>query len=120
MGFHPRGSSDTGGTRTSFINPTLNIYWLVTRRDEKGEVNDPEEAVGVKDGLRIYTTWGAYVGFEEKTQGSVEVGKLADRVVLSADLLRIPAESIKDVKADATIIDGQIRYERKVVENGRR
>jgi predicted amidohydrolase YtcJ len=118
MGFHPPGSSDTAGTRTAFINPMLNIYWLVTRRNEQGEVNYPEEAVSVKDALRIYTTWGAYAGFEEKIKGSVEVGKLADLVVLSADLLAIPPESIKDVKADATIIDGQVRYERKVMEKG--
>jgi len=112
MGFKPPGSSDTAGTRTANINRMLNVYWLVTR-NEQGEVNNPEEAVSRMDALRIYTLWGAYSGFEEKIKGSLEPGKLADMVVLSADLLSLPPDQFKDVKADATIIDGQVRYERK-------
>jgi predicted amidohydrolase YtcJ len=115
-GFSPTGELRHGGTRTANINPMVNLYWLVTRMNDHGQVNYLEQAVSIMDALRIYTLWGAYAGLEEKIKGSLEAGKLADTVVLSEDLLSIPQERIKDVKADLTIIAGQIRYERKPLQ----
>jgi hypothetical protein len=55
---------------------------------------------------------GAYAGFEEKTRGTLEVGKLADLVVLSMDPLSIAPDQLKDLRIDLTILDGAVRYER--------
>jgi predicted amidohydrolase YtcJ len=112
MGFKPPGNSDTAGTRTEWINPLPNIHLLVTRMNERGVATNPEEALPVTDALRMYTLFGAYAGFEEKLKGSLEPGKLADLVVLSDDLLAIPPARLADVKVDATMVDGVIRYER--------
>jgi predicted amidohydrolase YtcJ len=112
MGFRVPGSSDTAGTRTAWIDPLPNIHLLVTRMNARGQVNDPREKLSVTDALRVYTLFGAYAGFEEKTKGSLEVGKLADLVVLSADVMTVEPSRLKDVDVDATIIDGVVRFER--------
>lgn len=112
MGFRPPGSSDTAGTRTDWINPLPNIHLLVTRLNGRGVATNPEEALPVTDALRVYSLFGAYSGFEETLKGSLETGKLADLVVLSDDVLSVPAARLADVKVDATMVDGLIRYER--------
>ena len=60
----------------------------------------------------MYTYNGAYASLEEDIKGSIEPGKLADLVVLSENILETPVEKIKSVKADMTVIDGEIVYER--------
>ena len=65
---------------------------------------DPDDRV--TQALRILSTYGAYAGFEEKTRGTLQVGKLADLVVLSMDPLSIAPGRLKDLRIDATILDG--------------
>ena len=77
-----------------------------------GSEVDPEEAISVMDAIRMHTIWAAYSGFEEKLKGSLEVGKLADMVVLSDDPLSVPAEELMSIQADVTIVDGKIAHER--------
>ena len=60
----------------------------------------------------MYTLAGAYASFEEQLKGSIEVGKLADMVVLSADPTRVAPEEIKGIKVEQTIIAGEIVWER--------
>lgn len=55
---------------------------------------------------------GAYASFEENIKGSIEEGKVADMVVLSRDLFKVPMDEIKDVEVEMTIFDGQIVYEK--------
>jgi predicted amidohydrolase YtcJ len=112
MGFRPPFNSDTAGTRTEMINPFPALGGLVTRTNERGAVMNPEEALSVTDALRVGTTFPAFLGFEDTTKGTLERGKLADLVVLSADPLSISPTEIKNLKVDATIIDGVVRYER--------
>ena len=50
--------------------------------------------------------------FEEGKKGSIEPGKLADLAVLSADLMTIPEDQIKDIKTDLTIVGGKIVFRR--------
>jgi predicted amidohydrolase YtcJ len=88
------------------------IYGVVTRRCYTGEVIGPEQAIPVKDALRLYTTNGAYASFEENTKGSIAVGKLADMTVLDRDILSIPAEELKEMKVEATIVGGEVVYQR--------
>jgi predicted amidohydrolase YtcJ len=70
----------------------------------------PEQRLTVEEALRAYT-WGcAYAAFEEKDKGTISPGKLADLVVLSEDLLRIPPERIKDARVEITILGGRVVY----------
>ena len=112
MGFRPPGNSDTGGSYSWQMNVIARLAMFVTRATEEGTAYHPEEAVSVSQALRILSTYGAYAGFEEKTRGTLELGKLADLVVLSNDPLSIAPDRLKDLKIDATIIDGAVRYER--------
>ena len=93
-------------------NIAQQIYGVVTRKGYTGEVIGPDQAISVKDALRLYTTNGAYASFEETRKGSIEPGKLADMVVLDRDILTIPEKEIKEVKVETTVVGGEIVYQR--------
>jgi predicted amidohydrolase YtcJ len=112
MGFHPPGGSDTLGTQNFATNPLFSISVAVNRKTKYGSPANPEEAISRMDAIRMFTIWAAYGGFQEKTRGSIETGKLADLVVLSGDPLTVPAEHILDLNVDYTILDGKITYQR--------
>lgn len=98
------------------LNPLFGIYAAVTRRTVDDKNPDgwiPEQKISVEDAIKCYTLNAAYASFEEEIKGSIEVGKLADLVVLSDDILTIDPIQIKDVKVDMTVFDGKIIYERK-------
>jgi len=113
MGFQPPGGSDTLGTQNFATNPLFSISVAVNRKTKYGQPANPEEAISRMDAIRMFTTWAAYGGFQEKTRGSIETGKLADLVVLSGDPLTVPAEQILDLHVDYTILDGKVAYQRK-------
>jgi len=92
-------------------NPLPAIYTAVTRKTESGKEVGSRQRVTVKEALRAYTYSGAYASFEENSKGSIEVGKLADLVVLSDDILRVAPEKIKDMRVDLTMVDGQVRFQ---------
>ena len=72
------------------INPLLGIYAAVTRRtlDDKNPNGwIPEQKITVEEAIKAYTINNAYAAFEEKIKGTIEVGKLADLVVLNEDIL---------------------------------
>jgi hypothetical protein len=85
---------------------------MVARKTKSGKLICPEEGVTVMEAIRIYTMNSAYVGFEEDIKGSIEVGKLADLVVLNRDPLTVPTDQIQDIEVEMTIIDGKIVYRR--------
>jgi len=89
-------------------NPLLGIYAAVTRRAESGQQLLPEEAISVQQALSMYNTSAAYASFEDDIKGSIAEGKLADMVILSADLLESPPEKIKDIRVEMTIIGGGV------------
>ncbi len=98
------------------LNPLLGIYAAVTRRTIDGKNPRgwfPEQKISVEQAIRAYTIDAAYGAFEEHEKGSVEVGKLADFVVVSEDLLRIDPIRIENVSVDMTIVGGVVVYERK-------
>ena len=66
----------------------------------------------IEEAIKCYTINSAYAAFQENVKGSIEIGKLADMVVLSDDILTIDPIKIKDVKVDMTIFDGKIVYTR--------
>jgi len=85
------------------LNPLLGIYAAVTRRtvDDKNPNGwIPEQKISVEDAIKCYTLNSAYAGFEESTKGSIEVGKFADLIVLSDDILTIDPIKIKEENPD--------------------
>lgn len=68
-------------------------------------------ALRLDEALRAYTWAGAYASFEENEKGTLEPGKLADFVVLEADLTRISPEQFRNVRVRMTVVDGKPTYE---------
>jgi predicted amidohydrolase YtcJ len=94
------------------IGPMVGLYAAVTRKGESGKVYGPGEAVSIKDAITMYTRNGAFLTREEKIKGTLEVGKLADMIVLPADLLSISPDKILNLNVDMTIVGGKVLYER--------
>ena len=96
------------------LNYFTAIYFLHTRNSWKwGKVN-PEQGISREQALRLLTINNAYVTFEEKEKGSIESGKLADLLILSDDIMTVPAEKIPLIKPLVTIINGQVVYGQKI------
>src|SRR5260370_34089056 len=77
--------------------PMIEFYAAVARKDIKGWSGEgwhPEEALSREQALKMLTIWPAYAAFEENLRGTIEVGKLADLTVLSADIMKIPEMDI--------------------------
>ena len=94
--------------------PMIEFYAAVARKDQtgfSGEGWHPEEAVTRNQALKMFTIWPAYAAFEEKLRGTIEVGKLADLTILSADIMTIPAPEILKTRNVMTVINGEIVYE---------
>ncbi|WP_137179095.1 amidohydrolase [Roseomonas sp. AR75] len=78
----------------------------VTRRSRSGDIIGPGHRVPVATALKAMTLWAAHQHFEEATKGSIEVGKLADFVVLADNPLRVPPERLAELKVVETIKEG--------------
>ena len=64
------------------------------------------------DGIRMFTIWSAYANLMETTRGSIEVGKLADFVVLAENPLSVDKLKLAEISVDMTVIDGKVAYQR--------
>lgn len=92
------------------IDPIASFHASVTRRMADGTTFYPEQRMTREEALRSYTLNGAYAAFEEDVKGSITPGKLADVVVLSKDILKIPDAEIPTAKVVLTILGGQVRW----------
>jgi predicted amidohydrolase YtcJ len=102
---HIAGSSDCPVVQP---NPLIGIYSACSRMSETGKAVQAEEGVAPLEALRMYTTYAARAAFEEDLKGSIQPGKLADLVVLSADPTHVSIEEIRDIEAEMTILNGEI------------
>ncbi len=108
-GIIPNGSD----APVELVNPYHGLYAAVTRTNRLG---DPKggwyinEAMTREEALRSFTNWSSYAEFNEDIKGSLEVGKLADFVVLDRDYMTCPAEDIKDIQALMTVSGGEVVY----------
>jgi predicted amidohydrolase YtcJ len=82
----------------------------VTRRSRSGDIIGPAQRVDVLTALKAMTIWPAWQQFESARKGSLEVGKLADLVILSKDPTAVDPETIADIKVVETIKEGQAVY----------
>jgi predicted amidohydrolase YtcJ len=101
------GSSDAPVTDH---RPLFGIEEAITRATITGDVCGPGERLSLSQAIRLYTYNAAYASFAERDRGSLEVGKLADIVVLDADLENVPSEQIADIPIAATIVGGEIVF----------
>jgi len=98
------------------MEPLMGIYGAVTRRTLDGKWPNgwvPEQKITVAEAVKAFTLGSAYASGDEKVKGSIEVGKLADLAVLSADIFRINPVEIEKAKVVITIFDGKVLYERR-------
>jgi predicted amidohydrolase YtcJ len=79
----------------------------VTRRTRTGDILGPAQRVDVITALKSMTLWAAYQQFEEAQKGSIELGKLADLVILSEDPTAVRPETINQIKVLETIKEGE-------------
>jgi predicted amidohydrolase YtcJ len=91
-------------------NPFLGMWVAVTRKMHDGEVLYPEQRISREEALRMYTTGPAYMQFNDKDRGSIEVGKLGDMVVIDRDYFTCPEDEIRSIRPVMTILNGKIVY----------
>ena len=95
------------------VSPLKTFYAAVARTTED---QLPEggfqmgDALTRMEALKGMTLWAAYANFEEEIKGSIEVGKLADMVILKRDIMNIDIHEVPQVEVIATIVDGNIVY----------
>lgn len=82
----------------------------VTRRSRSGDIIGPHQRVPVEVALKAMTIWPAFQHFEEESKGSIEVGKLADFVVLSDNPITVAPEKLAELRVVETIKEGASVY----------
>jgi len=96
------------------LNPLFGIYAAVTRRttDDKNPNGWlPDEKISVDAAVRCYTLGSAYAEYQEHEKGTLEIGKLADVVILSDDIFTIDPTAIANVKVLKTIVGGRVVFD---------
>ncbi|MFZ6663696.1 amidohydrolase [Peijinzhouia sedimentorum] len=108
--------SDWPGTNASYytVNPYYGIYAAVTRQTLFGEPSGgwfPEQKISLEDALKAYTWGSSYGAFEDHIKGTLEVGKLADIVVLDTDLFSTEPEQWLKGKVAMTMVGGEVVHQ---------
>ena len=101
----------TDAHRVASYNPFTALQWLLDSKTVGGVVmRGAEEIPSRIDALKFYTLGSAWFSFDEDTRGSLDVGKLADLAVLSADYLTVPVEKIGSLESVLTMVGGKVVY----------
>ncbi len=89
------------------------ISWIaVTRRSQRGASIDAAEAITPEEVLRLYTINAAHASNRADRAGSVEVGKVANLIVLDRDIVTCAHEDIRHARVEMTYVDGMKVFER--------
>ncbi len=91
--------------------PMMALQSEVTRTDTKGNVWGPRQKITVEEAIRVGTINGAYASYEENLKGSLEVGKVADLVVLGRDPLKEDPSTLVTIPVERTMAGGRWTYE---------
>lgn len=97
-------------TPVTIADPLWGIYCAVTRNTESSVPVGESQKISVLEAVRAFTYNGAYASFEEERKGSIEVGKLADLVVLDGSILSSSPEEILSLKPVLTMINGEVVF----------
>jgi predicted amidohydrolase YtcJ len=93
------------------FEPMMALQSSVTRTDMSGTTWGPSQKVTVEEAIKVGTINGAYASYEEKDKGSLEIGKLADLVVLDEDPTQVEPDTLIDIKIERTMVGGNWVYE---------
>jgi predicted amidohydrolase YtcJ len=96
------------------LNPWEGIQAAVTRQTHDGRPAGgfvPSQRLTVAEAVNGYTLGAAFAGRREKTEGSLEVGKVADMIIVDRNIFEIDPHSIADTKVTITIVGGKVVYE---------
>jgi predicted amidohydrolase YtcJ len=96
------------------LNPFEGIQTAVTRQTSEGLPKDgfvPSQRLSVAEAIRGYTLGAAFAGFREKTEGSLEPGKLADLIILSQNLFEVDPHTINETKILTTVAGGRVVFQ---------
>jgi predicted amidohydrolase YtcJ len=95
------------------LNPWEGIQTVVTRQTAEGTPEGgfvPAQRLTVGQAVEGYTLGAAFAGRREKTEGSLETGKLADLIIVSQNIFDINPHKIGATKVVATIVGGRVVY----------
>jgi len=95
---------------SAHFSPFYNLYSAVTRKGALGDKCGDKECISIHQAIKMMTYNGACLTGEENIKGSIEIGKLADLVVLDCSLECLKHEELKDIEVKMTISDGKIIY----------
>jgi len=94
-------------------NPLFGFYAAITRQDRAGHPEGgwfPDQRMTREEALKSWTWSGAWAAFEEHQKGLLTPGKLADFVMLSADIMRLPPREIPATRVTMTVVGGEVVY----------
>jgi predicted amidohydrolase YtcJ len=101
----------TDAHRVASYNPFTALQWFLDGKTVGGAaIRGSEETPDRAEALRLYTLGSAWFSHDEDVRGSLEVGKLADLAVLSADYLTVPVEEVGRIESLLTMLGGRIVY----------
>ena len=106
------GALVTNGTDAPVedVSPIASYYSTVSRKLSDGSVFYPDQRMSRLEALKSYTINPAFAAFEEESKGTLKVGKYADLVVLSKDILTVAESEIPATEVRYTIVGGKVRY----------
>jgi predicted amidohydrolase YtcJ len=96
------------------LNPWYGLQTAVTRQTRKGKPEAgfvPSQRLTIAQAVEGYTLGAAFAGRREKTEGSLEKGKLADLIIVSQNIFEIDPHKISETKVRTTIVGGKVVYQ---------
>jgi hypothetical protein len=107
-------SSD--GMQIAPMNPWIHMYFATTGINARGAMINPGQTISRQEVLSLYTSANGWFLREENDLGSIEVGKLADLVVLNSDYFAVPNEDLKKIRSVLTVVGGNVVHDAGVLQ----
>jgi len=93
----------------------IRLLWATTNRlTRSGQVLGQEQRISILDAIKAVTVNAAYQYFEEDKKGTIEVGKVADFIILDRDILSVGERKILKTRIVATLLNGDIMYSNRI------